>query len=240
MDGGLTRRHAATLYLEPDLLSSAWPRFLPNRNTGTVVPIRAADGRPAFSGARLFAPGVLCDSIAMDGTTLSTSLSFGSQSDVVVATLTRNQAKTYARTMAGCGSFGQTLADTRHPAPGLGNFGCDQVVLADLDDDGQTKFRLRTRSRGRGMVLLSCTASGLPRRRPTVLAQLSHHGRDGLPSSLLAADLNGDGRKEVVAAIPTTDWTQLILRVFNADGTPSLAGPRPRFLRGRTWRLPRT
>jgi hypothetical protein len=164
----------------------------------------------------------------MDGTTLSTSLSFGSQSDVVVGNLDPEPGQ--EAVLPDDGRLRIVRADLSLirdiPAPGLGNFGCDQVVLADLDDDGQDEILAFVRDPA-GEGWCSYHAQLVVYRGDGQLFSPNYPITDGMvsPSSLLAADLNGDGRKEVVAAIPTTDWTQLILRVFNADGTPFLGWP---------------
>jgi len=94
-----------------------------------------------------------------------------------------------------------------------GGFGSVTPIVSDLDLDGKPELIVQT---ARGMV----TAFNVQRGKAAVRWQVPGYGREiyGLNRSPVAADLNGDGKREVI--IGETEKDMPVLTALDSDGRP--------------------
>jgi hypothetical protein len=227
-NNGFASSRSAVMYLEPDLVSSAWPRFLEYVDyRAPAVPARTADGATRL--LRCQSPGqgrtAQCQSFTMDGTAATTELVEGSEFPVSVGRL--DPAGGTQAVLADWDRLrivAANLAPIRDIMPATpGSFACDQVVLADLDNDGIDEILAVKRD---DIGLGWCAWLGeldVYRADGTLYSSnypITSHFSDGTSSAaLVAVDLDGDGRKEIVVTTVDKNWTTATTEAFFADGT---------------------
>jgi hypothetical protein len=229
---------ATAVYVEPDLVSSRWPIYL-SRAQGwhSPIPARAADGttrliacgQPSLSGS-------YCHSIAMVGPPGGVSLTRGTEEHPSVGELDPSPGD---EVLIGDGGalkiFTADLTPIRQivPPPGL-LFGLANVQLADLDGDGALEILAIGRDRAPGSEWPAATGSlhvyrangeSYSSRYPLpIVAPGAPDGRNAF-ASMVATDLDGDGRKEIVIAVVNPAATQYSLAAYQDDGSPYAAWP---------------
>ena len=236
-----TRTTTRMVYLEPDLLSSVWPRWLesgPGFNSG-VVPAVDADGitrlslaSPAYWGWQtperpdLGGQDGALWTLPLDGPAQKWSLPSSSSSQPAVADLDGksgdevvvadvNDVRVY-RDDGGFTELGWTGS----------SFNQTQIATEDLDGDGRAEILAVGDVSGTASANVfawrpdgSVLNSNFPLR-------VENQGYSGsAPLRLISGDFDGDGKKEIVVQ-ETFSARSFTLRLFGADGSP------------RTWKVP--
>jgi hypothetical protein len=112
-----------------------------------------------------------------------------------------------------------------------GNFGCDHVVLADLDNDGLDEILAVKRNPvGVGWCspydeLRVYRGDGTPYSSNYPIPSYAADGTSLV--GLLAVDLDGDQQKEILAASVSPDYSVGTIKAYRADGTPYSAWQFP-------------
>ena len=226
-DNLLSRELTTSVYVEPALVSSGWPKF-----AGAVgysespVPVRQPDGstRLVLCGAYTMelSPGsyrVELSSYAYDGSVEKVVLDGGGYYQVAAANLDGAPGDEIV-VLDGWSLkiFSPRLELQKNvPTPNSMWAWSGQVVLEDLDNDGVPEiiFTAESDITRTNCLLLVYRADGTPffANPPAFTAPISQPGR------VVAVDLNGDGYKELVLGHNKADGTGYEVIAFNADGT---------------------
>jgi subtilisin family serine protease len=229
-NSGFTSRHQVTVYLEPDLLSENLPAHVSGGNGGGPVRARTAGGSTRF----ILCGTGLCSSVAADGSATSVAgFDVGPPSEpgaaagvdpaagdeVVVAD--GGKLKIFAADLTPLREITTTRPET---------FSADRVTLADLDGDGATEIVALARDTDAGGGWLPSGSLHVYRGNGQLYAAvypvaLSLSPGGYAQAHAVAADLNGDGRKEVVVVLLGADFTSYEVRARNADGTAYAGWP---------------
>jgi subtilisin family serine protease len=221
----------ATLHLEPDLVSSGWPRFVDHDGTTySVVPARQADGQTRFLVCGFMSlPNNNCHSFAIDGSSTVTPIQKGSYYPPSAGNLDGLPGdEVVVADFKSLRIFSADLSTTVRTIVGPGGefFGIDPTLLADLDGDGTPEVITAVHNDGGGFPTQSGSlqvyrANGqlFSPNYPVVLSSPTTPGvfQGAVP---VAADIDGDGTKEILVAVLDTTSTQYAVLAFNADGTP--------------------
>ena len=231
------------VYVEPALLSGAWPRgvgtFSPEHS---ALPMRQPDGSTRFllCGAAS-AMGSVYRSIALDGSMITVPLAHGSEKQPCVGNLDgRPGDEAVVPDALALKIFSGDLTLIRSiTAVEPRVFGVDQPVLADLDDDGVPEIIAPARDtqsptgdsyRASGALHVYRADGSLfsPNYPLPIISPLDPSGDFGRVH-VVAVDLDGNGRKEIVMAITAGDWSGYTLQAYNADGSPYAGFPAVSF-----------
>ena len=245
-NAGFESEWKTSVYLEPDLVLG-WPQLVHRTQAGQhPVPVRGADGATRLvlcdRFERVF--GSLCHSSAATGITGQAVLARGSNGpplagdvdptpgeEIIVADA--ETLKIYTATLFLIRQI--TTAPTE-------TFGSYNTLLADLDDDGTPEILAVARGWDPAVRWFLPTArlhvyraDGQPFSSRYPMSLESPAAPDGRLefASVVAADLDGDRRKEVLVATISADFPmQYSLQAFNADGTPHAPWTTPTFPAG--------
>ena len=220
----------ATLHLEPDLVSSAWPHYFDHDGTTySMVPARQADGQTRLIGCGFLGlSSNSCHSFAIDGSSTVTPLQKGSYfppsagnldglpgDEVVVA-----DNKSLRILSADLSTTLLTIV-----GPQAEFFGIDPTSLADLDGDGTPEIITAVHndvggfpSQSGSLQVYRANGQLFSPNYPVVLSSPTTGAYQGAVP--VAADLDGDGTKEILVAVLDASSTQYAVLAFNADGTP--------------------
>jgi subtilisin family serine protease len=215
---GGPRQQWAPVYLEPDLVSTGWPRHLTDspRLRISPVPARAADGSTRLV---LCGQSPQCLSFAADGSSTAAVLVKGSDwpaavGDVDPAPGDEVVVADEQRLLV----LSATMSVIREiPAPGDERFGRDQTWLADFDGDGRLEIVTtsspnssvdRTLYLFRGDGQLFSTGYPLPL------------GSGTFDVHAAAVDLDRDRRLELVYLVHVLDSSGYQVRALTAAGSP--------------------
>jgi subtilisin family serine protease len=218
-----------TVYLEPDLLSTAWPRLLPyGGDPVTAIPARAADGSTRLIRCWFPRDGAAsgCASFAADGTTRTLGIAQGSLYPVAAGRLDGAAgAQVVIPDLGGLHIVTADLETIRDIVPSpASNYACDPVVLADLDNDGLDEIlAIRRNDVGVGWcafrgALDVYRADGT--RYSSNYPVASHFTKQDTFLSVTAVDLDGDGSKEIIVTSFDSSTTSQATEVYRADGSP--------------------
>ena len=225
------------VYAEPALISSAWPQFVGPTDFGlSPLPMRQADGttRMVICGFHN-SGGTSLYSYGLDGSLLTAPLDFGGQRQPCVGNLDGLPGdEVVLADGPSLKVFSSSLAPVRTITPAQPRvFWVDQTILADLDNDGvpeiiaparDTQSPTGTTYRESGaLYVYRADGSLYSNHYPlTITSPLTPTGSyDGFYGvQVVAVDLDGDGKKEIVMAIEANDYSGYTLQAINADGTP--------------------
>ncbi len=223
--GAQIQQASATIYLEPDLLSFAWPVFLDQGPCleCPVVPALNADGsyRLLVSTSGLGSPNAALWTIHPDGSLQKSLLNSGSQhqpSAGNIDNLPGDEAVTV--------DF--NVVDVFHPNGTLDVFNPNAdvfltnapLVLADLNDDFQLEsIAIGTNTLGTAANLYAWQPNGQQANGFPVPLQ-ENNGLYGIfnLTRIIAGDFDGDGSKEILV-IEGLSSTTYGLSLFNRDAT---------------------
>jgi subtilisin family serine protease len=233
-DTGFSSEATTIVYMEPALASSAWPLLVgPANYEDAVMPARRPDGSPRFVLCGSRNSGAPCRSYAPDGTftegPLQSSADFqpaignldGQPGDEVVAA-DGGSLKVFSADLTP-----SLVISTGRPE----RFGVEPVSLADLDNDGIPEIL----AVAHGTAVPSASlhvyrANGQPFSSRYPLAITSPLTPAGVNETrVMAVDLDGDGRKELVVTVVDLSGSQFTLQAFNGDGTARSGWPNPSF-----------
>ncbi len=242
---GFSSAGTTSVYAEPSLLAAGWPKFLgPAGSSHSPLPVRQPDGstRLVLAG-ETSVNGTPFFLMSLDGTVNTLPFTFGADfqpcvgnldglpgDEVVVAD--GADLKIY--------SSGMSLIRTISATPYRLHWS-DQPVLADLDGDGTLEIIAPVRDavaagsvfRKQSGALYVYRADGtvFSANYPLIITSpqtgSDYNWLEGL--RLAAADLNGDGRKEIIMAINSSNVTGYAVKVINGDGTPYAGWPAVTF-----------
>lgn len=233
---------SSSVYLEPDLVSSRWPKFVERGETNTIVlPVKLANNTSRlivesyyqtashdFNGDTIVLPG---------GRAQTANPTIGNVDGLPGEEVVRGLASSIA-------IYSPTLTLLKTiPHATTEYFGRDRIYLADLDNDGKMEIislasipdtTLPTSVQRRLYVDRGDGQSFSPN-YPVGLTPQSDPG----PSwkyfmwFLLTVDLNGDGRREIIVAMPSWSNSDQLYRynllAFNSNGTPYQPWTSPSF-----------
>jgi subtilisin family serine protease len=241
-DSGITRTATTVVYLEPDLVSSSWPRFQQDVTFQGPVAARRADGatRLIVCGTGGFGTGGRnCSSYGSDGTgpTLF-HLAVGSFIKPSAANLDGQPGdEVVVPEMRTLHVLTPDLALVRDITTTAAHvFAVDQIIVSDLDGDGSPEIVAPARDtqlpgtfresgalyvyRGDGRLY----SSNYPR---TITTPTTGTGYGQV--NVVAIDLDGDGKKEVVFAVLDLNGTDVSVQAVHADGTAVSGWLNPHF-----------
>jgi subtilisin family serine protease len=223
---GFSSTTTTGVYVEPALVSSGWPQFAQNIwYTSSALPVRQADGSTQFvlcgNGT-----GSLLYSFSLDGSARTISLNNGTYHQPCVGNLD-GQAGDEIVVPDGFSLkiLSSDLSLIRTITPGQSwLFGYDQIVLADLDNDGVPEIIAPARDSSKngfypsvGIYIYRADGTLFSNSYPLTFTMAGLDRYDGI--NVLAVDLDGDGKKEIVVAFENSDVNSYTLEAFNADGT---------------------
>ena len=229
-NSGFTSRHQITIYLEPDLISENLPAHVSGGNGGAPVRARTASGSTRF----ILCGNGACSSVAADGSATSAAafdigpptepgaaagVDPAAGDEVVVADV--RKLKIFSADLTPLREITTTRPET---------FSADRVTLADLDGDGATEIIALARDTDAGGNWLASGSLYVYRGNgqlysPTYPVALAMAPIGHAQAHAVAADLNGDGRKEIVVVLISSDFTSYEVRARNADGTTYAGWP---------------
>ena len=237
-NAGFTSETFTIVYLEPWFMSNLGPVIVP-RGTQiyfSPVPVRAADGRIHLILCGSNEGGVSCHSFHDFQTGASTSVDLGlwSQSPPVAGDLDPAPGEEVLVTDGqSLRIFSASLVPIRAITISFAQFfAADHTSLADLDGDGTPEILALSRTGpGTSGSLNVFRANGQSYNSNVypVTLQAPSGSSFTAQAGAVAADLDGDGRKEILVAIVDQPRTQYVVRAFQADGTPYTAWAAPVF-----------
>jgi len=236
---GFTSESRTVVYLEPDLLSANWPKWLPEApgDGSGVVPATDAAGNFRLS---VVVPNYLSANIpprlytfSPDGATQSsTDLYYGAFPQPAAANFDGSPGEetivAEANSLRVFRSDGSSyvLSPSR-----LVNFQFSLVQPVDLDGDGKLEvLAWGTDWKTKIAYLFAWRPDGQQLNANFPIAVLDNNFSVGDLRSprTLVADLDGDGRKEIFFVEGGTSTT-FTIRAYNGDGTPRTSWPSPTF-----------
>jgi subtilisin family serine protease len=240
-NSGFTSESRTNVYLEPDLVSTNWPRFVDATGSGGfgVTPARMANGATRLvTCGWINTAGTPCWSFSADGSAVNAvQLDIGSQG-----------AGPSAGNLDGLPGDEVLIPDHRRlrivspdlvpvreiVTPREESFSNGRVSLADLDGDGTMEIvaLVRDTVAGAGLwfrwsgTLQVYRADGTLYSASYPIPLTSPRMPNGIGAEdAIAVDLDGDGDKEVLVAFSDRDYTVYDIWAWNADGTPYAAWP---------------
>jgi subtilisin family serine protease len=230
---------SATVYLEPDLVAG-WPRFAPNASWDQApLPVRDAAGMLRFVTCGRMNEmnlGTGCTSTAADGSQSSVFHARGGQQPPSAGNLDPAAGdEVLAVDGASLRIYSARLDYIRDVYMPGEVFGYYSMMLADLDNDGTHEILAVTRHHDAASGWYRWTgrlhvyrANGQPyssRYPMDIVSSLGPDGRHG-HVTMVAADLNGDGVKEILLALRgVLEIAQYTIQAYNADGSVYSAWP---------------
>ncbi len=253
-NAGFVSVATTTLYVEPALFSNAWPRGVGSYTYDhSALPLGQPDGSTRFllCGA-VSAKGSVCRSIALDGSMNTVPLDHGTEKQPSVGNLDGQPGdEAVVPDALALKIFSGDLTLIRSITAAVPRvFWVDQSVLADLDDDGvpeiiapardtQSPTGISYRLSGALHVYRADGSLFAPKYPLPIVSPLDPSG-DFTRVHVVAVDLDGNGRKEIVMAIEAANLSGYTVQAYNADGSPyagfpavsfdglgSYEGPRP-------------
>jgi subtilisin family serine protease len=223
---GFSSTATTTVYLQPDLASPAWPQAVPGASTSgqSIIPVRQADGR-----TRLVLCGfsLACRSFAPDGSSTEIELVQGSEwqpsagevdpapgQELVVPD--EPKLRIVSADLTPIRDIVATNGD---------RFGLEMPSLADLDNDGAEEIVAVGRGDEFGTARLHVFRGNGQPYSSHYPVSLDVSGDSFIPT--VAVDLDGNGTKEILLALPEADHQHHRVATFNADGTPYAAWSAP-------------
>ncbi len=230
-DGAVQRIATTSVYVEPALVSAAWPRLVQNFGYGSspvVVRQPAGGSRIAveqnqggnWTVGRETVPQVLL--FEPTGGVVAADLEYGSDlppaagdvdglpgDEIVVPDGPRLRL------------FSSDLSPLRVLGEEAGkNYSSDQVTLADLDGDGLLEILAVARDSGGGFGVGELRAYRGDGRRYSSLSPIPFATSPFGKMGVVVVDLDGDERGEIVCAYKDTESTAYKVEAFSADGSP--------------------
>ena len=239
-NSGFTSERSTTVYLEPDLATPGWPRFMPLSGGGFsigAVPVRQADGRMrlVLCGRADFGRRADCRSFDSDGAGPTLSIERPGDGQPVAGELDPAPGE---ELVVADGQALHILAADLTPlrdvvSPRLERFGLHLISLADLDDDGTLEIiaiARKTDATQEGFYFTGALhvyrANGQPYSAQYPVDVVSPTSAVGwVEASSLAVDLNGDRRKEILVVLLDQERTRYNVLAYNADGSRYAAWP---------------
>lgn len=222
-NSGFASTTTTSVYAEPALVSSGWPALLVEvpDNQGPAL-VRQPDGSTRFVFASRFNPVELY-SLAYDGSRETRPHSFGGRFPAPVADLDDTPGDEVVVVKGYCVEI---LSSGLEPirtilAPAGRDFGYDQMSLADLDNDGSAEILVASRDGSAGFSAPGAVhvyrADGTPFPGESIAFPVES---PFAYAQIVAADLDGNGRKEIVVAVGPIDQPHYTVEAFNSDGSP--------------------
>ena len=225
----LTNQVSTSVYLEPDLCSTNWPYSFPVGTDGSLLPARDPQGhtRLVLMNAYHFGPGTGAPqlwSFAADGSDLQTCpLNFGNYDQLAVADF--NPAAGQELVVA---DDTQIRVFPAVPTSTLATFSTTSAslrvcptTLADLTGDGVPEVLALTMGLyGQSNQLYAWKTDGTAASSnfPVWVSGAEDILIISSANRVLAVDLDGDGRSEIIVAVGTD--TNFTLKQYQADGSP--------------------
>ncbi|HUO49863.1 MAG TPA: S8 family serine peptidase, partial [Acidimicrobiales bacterium] len=217
--GGRTTTVTTSLYLERELLGPAWPLVFPDqvRYEEGLIPVRQGDG-----SLRLLTCGQvvgLCAAYAADGSA-RTAVAGVSAFGPAVGELDASPGDEVVIAVGGAlRIYAADLTLLREIAlPGGVSAVGNQLLLADLDGDGSLEIlALADGETTRQLYVYRANGQPFGGQFPRAIDSLAFE------PPMLAVDLDGDGRREVLVLEARADQSAYRLRAFRADGSTYLA-----------------
>jgi subtilisin family serine protease len=212
------RVRTSSVYLEPDLLAPGWPRHvdLLTLSDSSASPVRQADGRLGLVMCGFINPR--CVLHAPDGTPRTAALTDGTSFQPPVGELDPSPGEEIvvgdARLLR---IFAADLTQLRSIDAGAGHvFSSDVTSLADVDGDGALEILAIRRSNDNSVAALQVfRGSGEPLAGSPIPVTTA-----GLELPVLAVDLDGDRRKELLVADIDPETQQQRLLAYTSTGAP--------------------
>jgi subtilisin family serine protease len=205
------------VYLEPDLISTNWPKLLTNSGPSwcSLTPLRQADGTSQLVWADAYGT-ILRFSPAGDITRTNVVPGFLEHYPAarnLSGTLAQELVVGGMRVLRPDGTFYQLSS------PSNMNLAASEVALADLDGDGVQEIIAVPTYWSLGSLLLHAwnTNGQIRPGFPVVVPDVNSYPH--LFGRMVTADLDGDGKSEIVLACSETA-TSFMVRIFGPNGQP--------------------
>jgi subtilisin family serine protease len=233
VNNGFSSTTSSTVYLEPDLVSAGWPKFVvPGGHHSPMMPARMPDGTTRMISCAYPNPtGSSCRSFATDGGSPTVAgLEFGNYSGPSVGQLDNLPGD---EVLIADGRklriFTASLSPIREiVTPRDESFTMHRVFLSDLDGDGIMEIIATARSTPPGESGWFYYAGSIHVYRADGTLYSPNYPRaltsPRMPNGLtdmdvIAVDLNSDGQKELVVSFQDRDYTVYDLLALRADGS---------------------
>lgn len=230
-NSGFTSQATTLVYLEPDLLSANWPKWLdevPGQVSGMVPAVdgagnvRLALSIPTYSNSVV--PPRLRTFSADGSVEQSLSLNFGDYFQPAAADFDGNAGD---ELVTGDGNMlrivgSDNTSNTFTGTPSL-PLQQSQVVLADLDGDSQLEALAIGNDFAGNAYIFAWRRDGQQVGANFPIALADQNSSVTYPSGprLLAGDIDGDGKPEIIAQEGTSP-SSFALRLFGNDGSPKV------------------
>ena len=181
-------------------------------NTVSVLLNTTAPGAatPSFAAQQTFATGALPQSVT------TADINGDGQPDLIVANVTANTVSVLLNTTAP-GAATPSFAAQQTFATGALPY---SVTAADVNGDGQPDLIVANGNGNTVSVLLNTTAPGAT--TPSFAAQQTFGTGSG-PRSVTVADVNGDGKPDLIVANSNGNTVSVLLNTTAPGATPSFA-----------------